>query len=460
MNDTTLTNSAIESRYRERTPNSAARTTEAREIFPSGIVHDSRKTSPYPVYIERAKGPRKWDIDGHEYVDYFGGHGALILGHGHPKVLEAVHAQLELGTHFGACHESEMRWGSLVKALVPCAERVRFHSSGTEANLMALRLARAYTGRAKVVRFMGHFHGWQDHVAFGVDNHLDGSAPIGVIEGIAENVILADSQNVEGTVALLESRDDIAAVILEPTGGSFGMIPLPENMRSELRRVTSERGIVLIFDEVVTGFRVSTGGAQGHHGITPDIASYAKIVAGGLPGGCIAGRKDILDYLDFEVAEKKGVEKVGHQGTYNANPACAAAGIAALEILQSEDVCGTANASAQTLRDGINGVFAEESVPWYCYGEHSAFYVFTDPDKQETSHANFNPMNWSLNAIKRSSGPPAVNKFRLALLNEGVDISGKPGGLLSCTHTAAELDHTVSAVRNAVKSLQAEGEIS
>ena len=320
MNDAIQSNSRIEAAYRERTPKSAARSAEARSLFPSGIVHDSRKLSPYPFYVDHARGPRKWDIDGNEYVDYFGGHGALILGHGHPKVLEAVHAQLDRGTHFGACHEREIEWGERIKSLVPCAQRVRFHSSGTEANLMALRISRAHTGKTKLVRFMGHFHGWQDHVAFGVDSHFDGSPSIGVLEGIAENVVMADPYDIPGTRALLESRDDIAAVILEPTGGSFGGVPMKPEMLEVLREVTKARGIVLIFDEVVTGFRVSPGGAQSHAGVTPDLATFAKIVAGGLPGGCVAGRKDLLDHLDFDETAAKGVEKVAHQGTYNANP--------------------------------------------------------------------------------------------------------------------------------------------
>jgi glutamate-1-semialdehyde 2,1-aminomutase len=231
-------------------------------------------------------------------------------------------------------------------------------------------------------------------------------------------------------------------------------------MREELRRVTAERGIVLIFDEVVTGFRISPGGAQQHYGVTPDIASFAKIVAGGLPGACIAGRKDILDLLDFEVSAKKGTEKVGHQGTYNANPVCAAAGITALEILSSEGACDTASATTQKIRDGINAVFAEESVPWYCYGEHSGFYIFTDPDGQETSHASFDPTKWSMDSIKRSSKPPAVNKFRLALLNEGIDISGKPGGIVSAVHNDDDVAQTIDGTRNAVRALRAEGELS
>ena len=162
----------------------------ARDVLPAGIAHDSRSQAPYPIYIDHAAGSRKWDVDGHEYVDYTGGHGALLLGHNHPAVTRAVAEQLTRGTHFGSCHELEVRWAEWVQRLVPSAERVRFTSSGTEATLLALRLARAYTGRPKIVRFEGHFHGWHDHMAFGVTSHFDGSPTPGVLPEIAQAVRL------------------------------------------------------------------------------------------------------------------------------------------------------------------------------------------------------------------------------------------------------------------------------
>jgi glutamate-1-semialdehyde 2,1-aminomutase len=198
-------------------------------------------------------------------VDYYGGHGALLLGHNDDVVIEAVHRQLELGTHYAACHELELRWAELVQHLIPCAERVRFTSSGTEANLMALRLARAYTGKSMVVRFKGHFHGWQDHLTFGFDGHFDGSPTPGVRQSVAENVLIAPPDDLQATLALLASRDDIAAIILEPTGASFGWSPMSPNFVASLREAASEHGITLIFDEIVTGFRVSPGGAQAHY---------------------------------------------------------------------------------------------------------------------------------------------------------------------------------------------------
>ena len=459
MNVGALSNSKIVARYRERTPGSEDRSQAACSVFPGGIVHDSRRVLPYPIYVERAAGSRKWDVDGNEYVDYHGGHGALILGHCDPQVTLAAQRQLELGTHPAACHDLEVQWGTLVKALVPCAERVRFHSSGTEANLMALRLARARTGKKKLVRLMGHFHGWQDHAAFGVDDHFDGTATPGLLDEIAGHVLLASSDDLEGTRALLDSRDDIAAVMLEPTGGSFGVLPITADFVHMLREVTARRGIILIFDEVVTGFRVERGGAQAHYRITPDLATFAKILAGGLPGGAVTGPEWIMELLDFGAAESKGFEKIGHQGTYNANPVCAATGIACLERVAGEDVCERASLSGAQLRAALNEVLAEERVPWAVYGEHSGFYFFLNPDGLDIDPRTFDPLQAGFDALKRSGKHPAAKKLRLAMSIGGVDISGKPGGLTSAVHTGDDVAHTVRALRDAIRMLRAEGEL-
>ena len=452
-------NSPIVAAYRARTPGSERLAAGAREALPSGIVHDARRLLPYPLYIEHARGPRKWDVDGNEYVDYYGGHGALILGHGEPRVLAAISAQLARGTHYAGCSALEVRWAEQVIAMVPCAERVRFTASGTEANLMAARLARAFTGRDKLVRFRGHFHGWQDHVAFGVDNHFDGTPSAGVLAGIAEGVLLADGDDVEGTCRLLESRDDIAAVMLEPTGGSFGQLPVHPELLGELRRVTRERGILLHFDEVVTGFRVAPGGAQALHGVTPDLATFAKILAGGLPGGCVAGRRDVLDLLDFDAAAARGVEKIAHHGTYNANPVSAAAGTTCLDIVAGEAVCERASATAAALRARINRVFVEEGVLWACYGSHSGFYFHLNPEGEALDPEDFDPSRCGTARLKASGKHPAAGKLRLALLLGGVDLSGKPGGTVSAVHGEAEIEHTAGAVREAVRMLRREGEI-
>lgn len=236
----TLTNSRIVADYVARTPNSAAAYAEARRILPGGVTHDVRYMRPHPIYVERAAGALKWDVDGHEYVDYQGGHGALILGHAHPEVTEKVAEQLSRGTHYGASHELETRWAELVCAMVPSAEMVRFTSSGTEATLMALRIARAATGRPLVLRFQGHFHGWHDHVAFGVTSHFDGSATPGVLDDLAENVVLVAPNDLDGLRAALDQNGArIAAAIIEPTGSIYGQIPVSRDFLAALRAETT-----------------------------------------------------------------------------------------------------------------------------------------------------------------------------------------------------------------------------
>lgn len=459
MTDMAATSSPIVSAYRQKTAASAKLAHRAREVFPSGIVHDARRLDPYEIYVTHAAGSRKWDADGNEYVDYYGGHGALLLGHSHPVVVEAVTRQLQRGTHYAACHELEIEWGELIKSMVPCAERVRFTSSGTEANLMAFRLARAYTGRTKLVRFAGHFHGWQDHAAFGYDSHFDGSPSPGVLKEIADNVLLASADDIDATTAILNERDDIAAVILEPTGASFGLQPVAPALLETLRGITTRRGIVLIFDEVVTGFRVAPGGAQGFYGVTPDIATFAKVVAGGLPGAAVTGKKEILDLLDFDVAASKGFEKISHHGTFNANPASAAAGIAALRYIRDHDACETASRQAAKLRALLNQIFSNLVIPWAAYGLHSAVYVYTNPDGDDLEPLKFDPLQSSVAKLRSMKKRDVVRKLRLALLLNGVDVSSKPGGLTSCVHSDADIEQTADAFRRALIMLREEGEI-
>jgi glutamate-1-semialdehyde 2,1-aminomutase len=458
MPDDAISNSQIIAAYRERTPRSERLAAEAQTVLPSGVSHDSRYIKPYGIYVERAKGPRKWDVDGNEYVDYYGGHGALLLGHNHPAVLAAMHEALEHGTHFGSNHPAEIKWAELVRHLVPCAERVRFTSSGTEATLMALRLARAFTGRKKIVRFLTHFHGWHDHMTAGHASHFDGTPTAGVLAEIASNSILLPPGDIAAMRAALAGDDDIAAVILEPTGSGFGTAPLSRDFLAALREATAKRGIILIFDEVVTGFRVSRGGAQLAFGITPDLAALAKILAGGLPGGAVCGRKDILDELDFDVTASKGREKIYHPGTYNANPLSAAAGTAALEIVAGTDACEQASRTAAELRHGLNEILAEEHLPWAVHGTFSGFHLFLNPQKRDITPTDFDPFKIDFREL--TSGAAALaQKFRLALLVNGVDVNGRLSGFLSVTHGAAEVEATLAAFRAALRMLRAEGEL-
>ena len=460
MPDSLTTNSQIIAAYRAATPGSAAQAEKAAALFPSGITHDSRYIEPYGLYINRAQGPRKWDVDGRCYVDYFGGHGALLLGHCHPEVTAAVHAQIDRGTHFGASHELEIAWAEAVMRLIPSAERVRFTSSGTEATLMAVRLARAFTGKSKLIRFNYHFHGWHDHMTSGHTNHFDGTPTTGVLDAVAGNVLLCD-QNDEATLGrLLEQHNgEVAAAIIEPTGANGGKLPIDPNFLQALRRLTAEHGVLLIFDEVVTGFRVSAGGAQAAYGIRPDLTTLAKILAGGLPGGAVAGRKDILDLLDFQVTKGAGKEKIAHPGTFNANPLSASAGIAALRVVAESDACERANRYTEQLRQRLNEVFEEERVNWAAYGTFSMLELFTNPEGMQITPTKFEPLQLSFATLKGDRNAGVVHKMRLGMMVHGVDLSSHPGGVASATHGESELDDTVSAMRKTVRMLRAEGEI-
>ncbi len=452
------TNSGIVANYRARTRVSAELALEAATLLPSGIAHDSRHVDPYGVYIDRAAGAHKWDVDGNRYVDFFGGHGALILGHCHADVTSAVSKALGRGTQFGASHADEIAWARAIQRLVPAAERVRFTSSGTEATLMALRLARAFTGRERIVRFHGHFHGWHDHMTSGYSNHFDGSPTPGVLDGVARAVTLVPPGDLAATRAAFEAHDDIAAVILEPTGASFGQVPIRPEFLHELRALCDEFGVLLIFDEVVTGFRATSGGAQGAYGVRPDLSSFAKIVAGGMPGAAVAGRRDILDLLDFAAAAASGREKIGHPGTFNANPVSAAAGIACLGILAETDAVAHASATAGRLRTALNDVMAETRTPWAVYGTHSGFHLFMNANGRAIDPLDFDPLDCTMAELK---GQPArlSSRLRVALLVQGIDTNGRIGGFLSATHTDDDIAETAAAFRGAIAMLRAEGEM-
>jgi glutamate-1-semialdehyde 2,1-aminomutase len=344
--------------------------------------------------------------------------------------------------------------------LLPCAERVRFTASGTEASHLALRLARAFTGKPKVIRFLGHFHGWHDGVAPGAQSHFDGALPAGIPAGLAEQSILLPADAAHAVAAVLASRADIAALILEPSGASWGQVPLPPDFLAQVREITDAHRVILIFDEVITGFRWSRGGAQARYGVTPDISVLAKIVAGGLPGGAVAGRAEILDQLDARAASRAGREKIGHQGTFNANPLCAAAAVATLSLLEEQDLCGAAERAASELRDGLRRILSEEAVAWGVYGEASAFHIFQNPGDLAIDPMQFDPRALGFKGLKQARDAEQAQRLRLAMLANGVDIMGAPGGLVSAVHGPGEVEQTLEAFRTAVRALKEEGEVS
>jgi glutamate-1-semialdehyde 2,1-aminomutase len=450
----TAQGSALDEQFARTHPGSRALYERACAVFPSGVTHDNRFLRPFPIYVTHAQGARKWDVDGHEYIDYWMGHGALLLGHNHPEVTRAVREQLARGTHYGACHELEVQWGEWVQRLIPSAARVKFTSSGTEATLMALRLARSYTGKKKIVKFEGHFHGWHDHVVEGVQPPYDVPVSPGLLEEIIGSTVLCPPNDAAALERVLAQERDIACVIVEPTGASFGAIPTKGAFLHELRRLTSAYGVLLVFDEVITGFRVSPGGAQTHYGVTPDLTTLAKILAGGLPGGAVAGRRDILAFLEFRDGAWNRYRKIAHPGTFNANPLSAAAGVAALQLAATGEAQQQADRLARALRSELNGVLARRGINWCVYGDFSGLHVLMN--YEAPPGATFDPEDLRYDHRRLKGGDPRLqHAFRVAMLLNGVDL---PAGtaFTSAAHTEADIAATVTAFDKALEMLQAQ----
>ena len=325
---------------------------------------------------------------------------------------------------------------------------------------MAVRLARAFTGKSKLIRFKHHFHGWHDHMTSGYANHFDGSATTGVLPGVAGNVLLAEQNDAEGLARLLEQHDDIAAAIIEPTGAHGARLPIDPEFLHALRELTRQHGVLLIFDEVVTGFRVSPGGAQAEYGIKPDLTTLAKILSGGLPGGAVTGRKDILDLLDFQVDQGRRTARRSTIPAPSTPTRCRPRpGSRRSKIVGTTDACARANRYGETLRHRLNEVFEEEQVPWAAYGTFSMLQIFTNPDRIPVTPTDFDPHAQPVESLTGKSQAGLVQKFRLAMMVNGVDFNGSPGGLVSATHGEAELEDTVAAVRKSIRMLKQEGEI-
>lgn len=440
----------VDDAYRRSFPRSQALYERARQSIAGGITHDSRNFGPFPVYVERARGPRKWDVDGHDLVDHWMGHGALLLGHNHPAVEEAVREQLARGTHYGACQELEVAWAERVKALIPSAEAVRFTMSGTEATMLALRDARAFTGRELVIRFAGHFHGWHDYAVVGYQPPFDTPTSTGVPTAVAASMLVAYPNSLESVRELLDAHpNEVAAVILEPAGGSNGIIPTRQDFLVALRDLTRERGVVLIFDEVISGFRYSAGGAQAAYGVTPDVTTLAKVLAGGLPGGAVAGRRDVMEMQAFNgELHHDRFERVFQQGTFNANPLSAAAGVACLSLIADGEAQRQAAERGQQLRQGLRDCLEERGVAGAVVGDWSVFQILLGEGMEEAVA--------TCDVQRLMGGRGAVNTLRKAMLVQGVDLM-RSGGFTSVAHGAREIETTVSAFSTALQMLQREG---
>lgn len=428
----------------------------AKQLFPCGVTHDTRMMEPFPIYVSHAKGSKKWSIEGHELIDYFVGHGSHVLGHSAPDVVEAVQQQMAKGTHPGACHELEIEWATLVKKLVPSAERLRFTGSGTEATMMALRLSRLFTGKPKFLKFQGHFHGWHDYVTVSSDPPYNSPTVPGVPDGVANCCVAIPPNDLNRVEDALKKDAAIGAVILEPTGGHWGAVPIRGEFLTGLRELCTRLDRVLIFDEVITGFRVAPGGAQEFYKVTPDLTSFAKILAGGLPGGCLVGRADILNFIE----PRPGKPKMKHPGTYNANPLSASAGIATLKRVATGKPTAVANEIAVKLRNDLNAMFATNNWPWLAYGDFSMVRVVPNYTGPRPKPAGVNdgliPFDNDVNALDGPKNMKQVYAMRQGMLLNGVDWWGT-AGMTSCEHTAADVAKTVAAMEATIRLLQAEG---
>jgi glutamate-1-semialdehyde 2,1-aminomutase len=444
--------------YERTHPGSRKLYAGALEVFPGGVTHDTRHATPFPIFVQRASGSRKWDVDGNEIIDFVSGHGALLLGHSRQEVVAAVRDQVERGTHFGASHEFEVEWGRMVQRLIPSAERVRFTSSGTEAVQMAVRLARASTGKDKLLRFENHFHGWSDTVTGTISPGAEYPRAAGVPGvALAQQVVLPpnDPLAVERT---LQERDDLAAVILEPTGAHMGKVPIEAEFLRELRGLCTRAGVVLIFDEVVTGFRASPGGVQAQVGVIPDLTTLAKILAGGLPGGAVAGQAYLLNRIAHtDDTEWNRMERVEHPGTFNANPLSAAAGRACLEIVAQGQANAIANQRAQALALGMNQAIEEAGVSGCVYGAATILHVLLgEPCLQPKDGMSWRWQDAGHRFMPHMSADATI-ALKRGLINEGVDLMSDGRLIVGAAHTERDVQEAVSAFRRTLTQMQAEG---
>jgi glutamate-1-semialdehyde 2,1-aminomutase len=313
-----------------------------------------------------------------------------------------------------------------------------------------LRLARIFTGRPRVLKFAGHFHGWNDFLIPGADSPHDAAVP-GIPFEVSQYTVIIPPNDLDAVERTLRDDDRIGCVILEPTGGHWGQVPIRGAFLRGLREITARHDRLLIFDEVITGFRVSPGGAQGHYGIKPDLTTMAKILAGGLPGGCVAGRADVLEYLEF----RPDKPKMRHPGTFNANPLSAAAGIATLQRLSDGEPHRHANAAAKEIRRRLNELFAERDEKWVAYGEFSGFRVLPDYDGPRPTGDDFIPYDGAIDKLDAGVNSRLVHAFRQGMLLHGVDVFGL-SGMTTAAHTKEDVDKTIAAVAGTLDLLHAE----
>ncbi|MFN0169241.1 MAG: aspartate aminotransferase family protein [Bryobacteraceae bacterium] len=412
----------------------------ASQSLTGGVSSPFRAKMTVPLYFKDGDGPRLWDVDGNEYIDYTLAWGPLILGHKHPALVEAMKEAAGKPYTYGAQHELEIEVSEKFQRMVPGAERICFTSSGSEAVQLAWRLARGATGRNLILRFEGHYHGWLDSVLISYRAPLDQMGPIdhphkvlqskGQTPNAADNIVVANWNDLEAVErAFAEHPNQIAAVIMEPVLCNSGsVLPSPGYLEG-VRRITQQQGALLIFDEVITGFRMSPGGAQGYFDITPDIATFGKAVAGGVTLSAVAGRKDIMELI---------MQGVAYGGTFNGNPLSLAAANATLDVLAADDGAALKHANQTGLRlmEGIRCAAKDCGLPVQVTGFGGCFHVhFTDLPAVTNYRHTFQDKK------------DVLERYLQAALDEGLWLLPEGRVYVSAVHGDREVEDTLGAVR-------------
>jgi len=417
----------------------------AQLIIPAGVnspVRAFRSVGGTPLFIQRGKGAQVWDADGRAYVDYVGSWGPLIVGHAHPDVVKAVQQAAERGLSFGAPTEPEVEMAELLCKLVPSIEQVRLVSSGTEATMSAIRLARGYTGRDKIVKFEGCYHGHADALlvkagsgalTFGQPSSAGVPQPTA-----ADTLVLEYNNEIALTRAFEREGSSIAAVIVEPVAGNMNLVAPRPGFLETLRSLCTAHGAVLIFDEVMTGFRVALGGAQALYGVKPDLTTLGKVIGGGMPVGAFGGRRDIMQAI-------APLGPVYQAGTLSGNPVAVAAGLATLKLVQSPGFYDRLAATASSLCDGLVHRAQAHGVLFSAAAVGGMFGVFF----RETPPASY--------AEVMQCDKDKFNRFFHAMLAEGIYLapSAYEAGFVSSAHGKAEIERTLDAADKAFRGLRA-----
>ena len=427
----------IVEKYIKTHPESQRLHRRAEKIFSAnGATHTGRIFDPFLPYITHAKGSREWDVDGNEYIDYSMGHGALILGHCHPDVVRAVREQMAKGVHYGANHELEIEWAELIKSMMPSMERVEVFSCGQEANMMAIRLARAFSRRRKILRFEENFHGWADELC----------APdaLGIVADEVKVIPGHDLNRVEDELA----KKEYAILMIEGGGAHMGgQVPWNADFVRALPGLTQRHGTVYLIDEVVTGFRDSPGGWQATIGVTPDLTTLGKAIGGGLGVGALGGRADIMDALRPKAPPQRFVS---HSGTWNANPLTAAAGVAACKLYRGGEVQKKVNQLGAYIRERGNQALKERRVNARLYSR-SIVHLYLGPIDYEPADDTMPPTR-DIKKIMDPATAPMRHQLSLQLLQRGV-FSSAGSFILSVAHTEEDIDQTVKALGDSLDAM-------